>query len=121
MKSLQSLLIEDEAGFQVREETCHWFNLVIAFVFREWRDSTTVKRYICMCHLQITMHMSYYDRFVMKKVNKEFEELMFTRTEGRIIEQLTVKYISVVYYYRNEGGEGTSHLKVTSLLHAIGS
>ena len=30
-------------------------------------------------------------RFVMKKVNKEFAELMFTRTEGRMIEQLTVR------------------------------
>lgn len=29
-------------------------------------------------------------RFVMKKINKEFEELMFTKTEGRMIEQLTV-------------------------------
>ena len=29
-------------------------------------------------------------RFVMKKVSKEFAELMFTRTEGRMIEQLTV-------------------------------
>ena len=29
-------------------------------------------------------------RFVMKKMNKEFEELMFTKTEGRMIEQLTV-------------------------------
>lgn len=30
------------------------------------------------------------NRFVMKKMNKEFEELMFTKTEGRMIEQLTV-------------------------------
>lgn len=41
----------------------------------------------------------------MKKVNKEFEELMFTRTEGRIIEQLTVKYISVVHIGM-KGGRG---------------
>lgn len=26
----------------------------------------------------------------MKKMNKEFEELMFTKTEGRMIDQLTV-------------------------------
>ncbi len=30
-------------------------------------------------------------RFMMKKINKEFEELMFTKTEGRMIEQLTVQ------------------------------
>lgn len=34
----------DEAGLQVREETCHWFNLIVAFVFHELRDSATVKR-----------------------------------------------------------------------------
>jgi hypothetical protein len=26
----------------------------------------------------------------MKKMNKEFEELMFTKTEGKMLEQLTV-------------------------------
>ena len=29
-------------------------------------------------------------RLVMKKVEKEFQELLFTKTEGRILEQLTV-------------------------------
>ena len=28
----------------------------------------------------------------MKKMNKEFAELMFTKTEGRMIEQLMVIY-----------------------------
>lgn len=28
----------------------------------------------------------------MKKINKEFEDIMFTKTEGRMIEQLTVPY-----------------------------
>jgi len=29
----------------------------------------------------------------MKKISKEFEEVMFTKTEGRMIEQLTVCFI----------------------------
>lgn len=33
----------------------------------------------------------------MKKVNKEFEELMFNRTEGRMIEQLTVGHNNDYY------------------------
>ena len=28
----------------------------------------------------------------MKKVQKEFQELLFTKTEGRMLEQLTVSY-----------------------------
>lgn len=31
----------------------------------------------------------------MKKIKKEFEEILFTKTEGRMLEQLTVR--SVVY------------------------
>ncbi len=30
----------------------------------------------------------------MKKISKEFEEVMFTKTEGRMIEQLTVSCAS---------------------------
>ena len=34
----------------------------------------------------------------MKKVNTEFEELLMTRTEGRLLEQLTVKLFVGIQY-----------------------
>ena len=36
-------------------------------------------------------------RLVMKRINKEFEEVMFTKAEGKMIQQLTVlqKYLDV--------------------------
>ena len=33
----------------------------------------------------------------MKKVEKEFQELLFTKTEGRILEQLTVSSRALSY------------------------
>ncbi|XP_064404308.1 uncharacterized protein LOC135349681 isoform X3 [Halichondria panicea] len=54
-------------------ETCRWFNLISDFLFRELRDSTFVKRVL------------------MKMINKEFEELLMTKTEGRMVEQLTLR------------------------------
>ena len=44
IQSLLSMLSEDEGGVQVREETCHWFNLIVAFVWQELRDSAITKR-----------------------------------------------------------------------------
>ena len=32
----------------------------------------------------------FFIRLIMKKISKEFEEVMFTKTEGKLIEQLTV-------------------------------
>ena len=40
--------------------------------------------------MAIINYCIYTRRFVLKKINKEFEELMLTKTEGRMIEQLTV-------------------------------
>ena len=42
------------------------------------------------CSMAIINYCIYTRRFVLKKINKEFEELMLTKTEGRMIEQLTV-------------------------------
>ena len=33
----------------------------------------------------------------MKKVEKEFQELLFTKTEGRMLEQLTVSSCALQY------------------------
>ena len=43
---LKNLLTErsEDGSLRVPEETCHWFNLIVAFVFNELRDSTVIKR-----------------------------------------------------------------------------
>ena len=35
--------------------------------------------------------MSFHFSFILEKVHKEFDELMFTKKEGRMLEQLTVR------------------------------
>lgn len=46
----------------------------------------------------------------MKKMNKEFEELMFTKTEGRMIEQLTVSIGDQVLFIDKHAFLGTGLL-----------
>lgn len=47
-------------------------------------------------------------RLMMKKINKEFQEVMFTKTEGRMIEQLTVMFSLAMKHCLNllEAGGG---------------
>ena len=35
---------EEDGCLHAQIETCHWFNLIVAFVFNELRDSVVVKR-----------------------------------------------------------------------------
>ncbi|CAI8054328.1 PDZ domain-containing protein 8 [Geodia barretti] len=63
----------DVMGVGGEEESCRWFNLVTSFLFQELRDTAEVKG------------------LILRKVNKEFNELMFTKKEGRMLEQLTVR------------------------------
>ena len=39
----------------------------------------------------VALHTFILFRILMKKINTEFEELMLTKTEGKMIEQLTVR------------------------------
>ena len=39
---------EDDGQLEVREETCHWFNFITAFIFNELRDSPFMKRCACV-------------------------------------------------------------------------
>ena len=53
----------------------------------------------------------------MKKMNKEFEELMFTKTEGRMIEQLTVIFFLISYNSDSWAGNKSKNvMNVLSLL-----
>ena len=52
LQELQDILAEcvgDGGLLQVREETCHWLNFIIAFIFNELRDSTILKRCVYVC------------------------------------------------------------------------
>lgn len=55
------------------KETCQFLNVGLSFLFQELKDSLIVKR------------------FVMRRIQKEFEDFMMTKTQGKIVEQLTVR------------------------------
>ena len=83
-----ALCSEDQ---EVAVESCRWFNLIIAFLFQELRDSPRVKRWVRAGSLRCLMVCAVLCSFIMGKIHKEFRELMFTRKEGRMLEQLTVR------------------------------
>eukprot|EP00731_Ephydatia_muelleri_P031177 Em0022g691a len=73
VKPSRNELLNDMLEGLPQHETCIWLNLVIDFLFHELRDSQEVRS------------------LVMKFMKKEFEEFMTTKTEGRMLEQLTVR------------------------------
>ncbi len=54
-------------------ESCMFFNLVIAFLWKEWRDTTKTKSYF------------------IKKMNLEFQELLLNKAGGKLLQQISVK------------------------------
>jgi len=54
-------------------ESCMFLNLMIAFLWREWRDSTSTKSYF------------------IKKMNLEFQELLLYKTAGKLLQKIHVK------------------------------
>lgn len=56
-----------------RMESCDWLNILIDFSFHQLRDSTEVKR------------------LIMKQIHKEFTDLLMTKTQGKMIEHLSVR------------------------------
>lgn len=70
----QSSTEPSEAG---RAETCHFLNAIFLFLFRELRDTPAVRHWIT------------------KKIKVEFEELLQTKTAGRLLEGLSLRDISL--------------------------
>eukprot|EP00112_Aurelia_sp_Birch-Aquarium-sp1_P023277 Seg687.8 transcript_id=Seg687.8/GoldUCD/mRNA.D3Y31 product="PDZ domain-containing protein 8" protein_id=Seg687.8/GoldUCD/D3Y31 len=54
-------------------ESCMFLNLMIAFLWREWRDTPATKSYF------------------IKKMNMEFKELLLNKAAGKILQQISVK------------------------------
>lgn len=62
---------------QEEPETCNFLNAIFLFLFRELRDTPMVRHWIT------------------KKIKVEFEELLQTRTAGRLLEGLSLRDISL--------------------------
>lgn len=58
-------------------ETCHFLNAIFLFLFRELRDTPAVRHWLT------------------KKIKVEFEELLQTKTAGRLLEGLSLRDISL--------------------------
>ncbi|XP_077351734.1 PDZ domain-containing protein 8 [Festucalex cinctus] len=60
-----------------KPETCHFLNAIFLFLFRELRDTPVVRHWLT------------------KKIKVEFEELLQTKTAGRLLEGLSLRDISL--------------------------
>uniref|UniRef100_A0A8C1RE05 PDZ domain containing 8 n=1 Tax=Cyprinus carpio TaxID=7962 RepID=A0A8C1RE05_CYPCA len=60
-----------------KAETCDFLNAIFLFLFRELRDTPVVRHWIT------------------KKIKVEFEELLLTKTAGRLLEGLSLRDISL--------------------------
>uniref|UniRef100_A0A3B4F200 PDZ domain containing 8 n=1 Tax=Pundamilia nyererei TaxID=303518 RepID=A0A3B4F200_9CICH len=60
-----------------KAETCHFLNAIFLFLFRELRDTPVVRHWLT------------------KKIKVEFEELLQTKTAGRLLEGLSLKDFSL--------------------------
>lgn len=54
-------------------ESCVFLNLMISFLWREWRDAASTRR------------------FFIKKLNLEFQELLLNKAAGKLLQQIQVK------------------------------
>ena len=54
-----------------------FLNLMLAFLWREWRDTTKMKSYF------------------IKKMNLEFQELLLNKAAGKLLQQICVKDFSL--------------------------
>lgn len=60
-----------------KPETCHFLNAIFLFLFRELRDTPVVRHWLT------------------KKIKVEFEELLQTKTAGRLLEGLSLRDVSL--------------------------
>lgn len=66
-----------EDGDGARAETCNFLNAIFLFLFRELRDTPVVRHWLT------------------KKIKVEFEELLQTKTAGRLLEGLSLRDVSL--------------------------
>ncbi|CAB1426599.1 unnamed protein product [Pleuronectes platessa] len=66
-----------EPGDANKPETCNFLNAIFLFLFRELRDTPVVRHWLT------------------KKIKVEFEELLQTKTAGRLLEGLSLRDISL--------------------------
>lgn len=64
-------------GGSDKSDSCHFLNAIFLFLFRELRDTPIVRHWLT------------------KKIKVEFEELLQTRTAGRLLEGLSLRDISL--------------------------
>lgn len=62
---------------EAKPETCYFLNAIFLFLFRELRDTPVVRHWLT------------------KKIKVEFEELLQTKTAGRLLEGLSLRDISL--------------------------
>uniref|UniRef100_A0A452EKW8 PDZ domain-containing protein 8 n=1 Tax=Capra hircus TaxID=9925 RepID=A0A452EKW8_CAPHI len=74
-------------------ETCYFLNAIILFLFRELRDTALARRW------------------VTKKIKVEFEELLQTKTAGRLLEGLSLREVFL--------GETVPFIKTIRLLRPV--
>ncbi|XP_022079538.1 PDZ domain-containing protein 8-like isoform X2 [Acanthaster planci] len=63
----------DVSSMLHKTESCNALNVLVAFLFQELKDAAFVRRW------------------VVRKMNVEFEELLTTKTAGKILEQINVQ------------------------------
>lgn len=68
---------QSEPADAAKPETCHFLNAIFLFLFRELRDTPVVRHWLT------------------KKIKVEFEELLQTKTAGRLLEGLSLRDISL--------------------------
>ena len=66
-----------EASDASKAETCNFLNAIFLFLFRELRDTPVVRHWLT------------------KKIKVEFEELLQTKTAGRLLEGLSLRDVSL--------------------------
>lgn len=74
-------------------ETCYFLNATILFLFRELRDTALARRW------------------VTKKIKVEFEELLQTKTAGRLLEGLSLREVFL--------GEAVPFIKTVRLVRPV--
>lgn len=68
---------QGDSSDATRPETCNFLNAIFLFLFRELRDTPLVRHWLT------------------KKIKVEFEELLQTKTAGRLLEGLSLRDISL--------------------------
>ncbi|XP_068111425.1 PDZ domain-containing protein 8 [Hyperolius riggenbachi] len=71
------LPLKDYLAGQAGAESCHFLNAIFLFLFRELRDTAEVRRWL------------------LRKIRVELEELLQSRTAGRLLEGLSVRELSL--------------------------